>query len=221
MAGRILVNRIRLGILALPIAGAMELATTVLVWSGDTSADRDWAELVISVRYEVAQLTDLLALVLYLFGAFALYAYLARTRAEHWAIAGLILGVVYLVSLIVVTAIDTQVEPFVGQQYLEGRQSAVEIYEPRGQLPGFVSLTYDWSGYASFAFFSIAIWRSRLLPQGTVILLGAFAILTPVAFTVNTRIGFLGYLLIAIAEMWVAWVIWRQLAPAGARSRVR
>lgn len=137
MAGRILVNRIRLGILALPIAGAMELATTVLVWSGDTSADRDWAELVISVRYEAAQLTDLLALVLYLFGAFALYAYLARTRAEHWAIAGLILGVVYLVSLIVVTAIDTQIEPFVGQQYLEGRQSAFEIYESRGATPWF------------------------------------------------------------------------------------
>ena len=141
------------------------------------------------------------------------------TRAERWALAGLIFGVVYTVSLIIVVASDSAVEPLVGRRYLEGHQDAFAVFGEVADediLPGFAALTHDWSGYASFASFGVAIWRSGMLPQGAAILLVAFAVLTPVAFAVGAGLGFLGYLLMAIAEAWVAWSVWR-LPPAKTR----
>ena len=127
MPGALAESRIRLGILALPVAGMLQLSTTLLVWGVDTRSDRDWAELVVSARHEAAQFVDILSLVLYLLGAFALYAYLSETRAERWALAGLICGVVYMVSFIVAIASDSAVEPLVGRRYLEGHQDAFAL----------------------------------------------------------------------------------------------
>ena len=217
-------SRIRLGILALPVAGALELTTTLLVWGEDTRADRPWAELVVSARYEAAQLVDAVSLVLYLFGVFALYAYLAGTRAERWALAGLVFGVVYLVSSVIGIASDTAVDPLIGRRYLEGHRDAFAVYEQMARedaLPGLYALTHGWSGYASFALFGVGIWRSGLLPQGAAILLAAFAVMTPVAYSVDAGLGFLGYLLMLIADAWVAWAVRRQLSPVKSRPRVR
>lgn len=225
MPGEVAASRIRLGILALPIAGALELATALLVWNVDTRSDRNWAELAVSTRYEAAQFVDILSLVLYLFGVFALYAYLNGTRAERWALAGLVFGVVYTVSVIVVIASDTAVEPLLGRRYLEGDSDVYAMYSREAAdedvLPGFSGLTHGWSGYASFVLFGVAIWRSGLLPQGAVILLLAFAVLTPVASEVSASLGFLGYGLMVIAEAWVAWSVWRQLSPTKPRPRLR
>jgi len=221
--GTVAVNRIRLGILALPIAGVMELATTVLVWSEDTRADRDWAELVVSTRYEAAQSIDLLSMVLYFFGVFALYACVVGTRGERWALGGLIFLVVYMVSWILVTGTAAAVDPFVGRQYLEGQEDAFAIYESRGYtgaLSDAVLFAYDRVQYAGFLLFGIGIWRSGLLPQGAVILAIAFAVLTPVAGAVSAGLGFLGPLLLVIAEAWVAWAVWGRFSPTKARPRV-
>ncbi len=217
-------SQIRLGVLALPVAGALELATTLLVWGEDTRADRDWAELVVSTRYEAAQLVDVVSLVLYLFGAFALYAYLAATRAERWALGGLVFGVLYVVSSVIGIASDATVEPLVGRRYLEGHPDAFAVYgevAKEDALPGLYTLTHGWSGYVSFASFGVGIWRSGLLPQSAAILLAAFAVLTPVAYSVDAGLGFLGYLLMLIAAAWVAWAVWRQPSPAKSRPRVR
>lgn len=155
MPTRTAVGRIRLGILALPAAGMLELATTVLVWSEDNRADRDWAQLVVSTRYEAAQFVDLLSTILYRFGIFALYACVAMTRGERWGLAGLILLVVYLVSWAVITGTDASVDPFV-------------IYESGGYtglLNDAALFAYDWGQYAGFTLFGVGIWRSGLLPQ--------------------------------------------------------
>ena len=224
MLGEVAANRIRLGILALPVAGAMELVTTVLVWGEDTRADRDWARLVTSSRYEVAQSIDLLSMVLYLFGVFALYACVVGTRGERWALGGLIFLVVYMVSWVIVTGTAAAVDPFVGRQYLQGQEDAFAIYESSGYtgaLSGAVLFAYDWVQYAGFLLFGVGIWRSGWLPQGAVILGVAFAVLTPVAWAVSAGLGFLSPLLLVVAEVWVAWAVWGQLSPAKARPRVR
>jgi hypothetical protein len=224
VAREVAANRIRLGILALPMAGMLELATTVLVWSEDTRADRDWAELVVSTRYEAAQFVDLLSTVLYLFGIFALYACVAMTRGERWSLAGLIVLVGYMVSWAVITGTDASVDPFVGRQYLEGHEDAFAIYESGGYtglLNDAALFAYGWGQYAGFMLFGIGVWRSGLLPQGAVVLGIAFAVLTPIAWAVSAGLGFLGPLLLVIAEAWVAWAVWRQLSPMKLRSRVR
>jgi len=202
----------------------MELATTVLVWREDTRADRDWAELVVSTRYEAAQSIDLLSTVLYFFGIFALYACVVGTRGERWALGGLISLVFYMVSWVVITGADASVDPFVGRQYLEGREDAFAIYESRGYTGAWsdtVLFAYDWGQYAGFLLFGIGIWRSGWLPQGAVILGIACAVLTPVAWAVSSGLGFLGPLLIVIAEVWVAWAAWVQLSPTKARPQAR
>ncbi len=88
-------------------------------------------------------------------------------------------------------------------------------------LPGLYTLTHGWSGYVSFASFGVGIWRSGLLPQSAAILLVAFAVLTPVAYSVDAGLGFLGYLLMLIAAAWVAWAVWRQPSPAKPSPRAR
>ncbi len=223
MPGKVALNRIRLGILALPVAGAMELATTVLVWSEDTRADREWAELVVSTRYETAQFADLLSAVLHLIGIFALYACVAMTRGERWALGGLIFLVVYMVSWVAITGAAASVDPFVGRQYLEGHKDAFAIYGSGGYT-GFhsnaVLFAIDWFLYPGFVLFGVGIWRSGMLPQGAVILAIAFTVLTPVAGAVSAGLGFLGPLLLVIAEAWVAWAVWGSFSPTKARPRV-
>jgi hypothetical protein len=125
-------KRIRLGVLALPVAGALQLATVALVWGEDTRSDRDWAELVVSARYEAAQVADLLSVIFYVFGFFALYACMARTRGEGWALGGLVLLVPFVLSFAVVQGTAAAVDPFLGRRYLQGDEDAFAIYESAG-----------------------------------------------------------------------------------------
>jgi hypothetical protein len=105
-----------------------------------------------------------------------------------------------------------------------GREDAFAIYDSRGYTGAWsdtVLFAYDWGQYAGFLLFGIGIWRSGWLPQGAVILGIAFAVLTPVAWAVSSGLGFLGPLLIVIAEVWVAWAAWVQLSPTKARPQAR
>ena len=85
MASQVAARRIRWGVLCLPLAGLVGLES--LVVSGEyilASEDlRGFAEQVTSARFQSSLLIDHLHVLLLLVGSFALYAYLARSRAAR------------------------------------------------------------------------------------------------------------------------------------------
>jgi hypothetical protein len=219
--GEVAANRIRLGILALPLAGMLILLGDLILPNfGTLSDDAGYAETVVSTRYEVVASAYMLGDSLYLFGVFALYAYLANGPGERWGLAGLVFVVVWLVSQVIYYGSIASTEPTLGYQYLEGDKDAFMVYE-RTYFTDAVLFIFDWFAYPGFVLLGIGMWRSGTLPQGAVILGIAFLALNPVAYAVTADLALVTDLLLATASGWIAWVVWRQLSPAKAHSRVR
>jgi hypothetical protein len=194
----------------------LNLATSLLV-PPDTRTDLGYARLLVSTRYELVSLVDLLAIVLYLFGAFAVYAYLVSSRGERWALVGMVCVVFHLISLIVAVSIFTLGEPELGRRYLEGERGAFDQYVWGSEARFFDHATLfatRWLGIVGFTLFGVGIWRSGVLPQGMVVLLVAYAVLTPVALAISPDVAFVSDVLLAIAGAWAAWAVWRWPPPA-------
>lgn len=221
MPGKVAVNRIRLGIFALPVAQILILAGDLLLPEfGALSDTAAYAEAVTSTKYQVVAGAYMLGDTLYLFGVFALYAFLVGGPGERWGLAGGILVVLWLVSNVIYFGSIASTEPTLGYQYLEGNKDAFIQYEAT-PFTDAVLFVLDWFIYAGILVLGIGIWRSGTLPQGAIILGIAWVILAPIAYGVSANLTLVTDLLIAIAAGWIAWVVWRQLSPAGARSRVR
>lgn len=157
---------------------------------------------------------------LYLFGVFALYAFLAGGPGERWGLVGLVLVVLWLVSNVIYYGSIAYNEPTLGYQYLEGNKDAFLQYKasPFTNAAWFV---LDWFIYAGILLLGVGMWRSGTLPQGAIILGIAWLILGPIAYTVRADLVLMTDLLLVIATGWLAWIVWRQLSPARVRSRVR
>ncbi len=221
MPGKVATNRIRLGILALPVAQIVILVGDVLLPEFGTLSDTAaYAETVVSTKYQVVAGAYILGDTLYLFGVFALYAFLVGGPGERWGLVGLVLVVLWLVSTLIYYGNIAYTEPTLGYQYLEGNKDAFIEYEAT-PFTDAVFFVLDWVIYAGILLLGVGIWRSGTLPQGSIILGIAWVILTPIAYGVSADLTLVTDLLMAIAAGWIAWVVWWQLSPTGARSRVR
>lgn len=220
----IVANRIRLGILALPVAGMLILVGDLLLPAfGTLSGGAEYARMVVSTKYQIVSGLYALGDTLYLFGIFALYAFLAGGPGERWGLAGLVVTVVWLVSYVTYYGTIASVEPALGHRYLEGHEDAFKttVYNSAGHFNHAMFFVSVWFGYAGLALLGVGIWRSGPLPRGAVILGLAFVALNPIAYAVSNNLGLVGDLLLTGASGWIAWVVWRRRSPAKARQRVR
>lgn len=221
MARRTLVNRIRLGILALPVAGLLIfLGDLLLPEFGSLSDTAGYAKMVVSTKYQIVVGAYILGDTLYLFGVFALYAFLAGGPGERWGFIGLVFVVLWLVSEMIDYGSIAYTEPTLGYQYLDGNKDAFVDYEATF-FTSTVWFVLDWFDYVGFGFLGVGMWRSGTLPQGAIILGIAFVALNPIAYAVSADLALVTDLLLAIAGGWISWVVWLHLSPVGARSRVR
>ena len=205
----------------MPLAGILILLSDlILPGFGSLAEGAGYAETVVSRRFELVAGAYMLGDVLYLFGVFALYGFLASGPGERWGFAGLILVVLWLVSYIIYYGAIGLTEPALGRRYLEGDKDAFIAYDT-GVFTDAVFFVFDWFGYAGFVLLGVGMWRSGALPQGAVILGLAFLVLNPVAYAVTANLALVTDLLLTTAGAWIAWVVWRQLSPEKARSRVR
>ncbi len=133
---------------------------------------------------------------------------------------GLVLVVFWLISYITYYGAIGFTEPALGQKYLEGNKDAFITYDT-GLFTDAVFFVFDWFGYAGFVLLGVGVWRSGTLPQGAVVLAIAFLVLNPIAYAVTADLTLVTDLLMATAGGWIARVVWRQLSPEKARSRVR
>jgi hypothetical protein len=209
--GRVAANRIRLGILALPVGGMLILFGDLILpsfWSASEGAS--YAETVTTNRFELVACLYMLGNVLYLFGFFPLYAFLASGPGERWGLAGLVLVVLWLVSGIIYIGVTGITQPALGQKYLEGDKDAFIRAYDTGLFADAILFVYSWLQYPSFVLLGIGIWRSGPLPQGAVILGIASLALLPVAYAVTPNLMLVPDLLLAIASGWIAWVVWQE-----------
>lgn len=217
---------IRLGILALPLAGLLSLGGALGGLSGpDPDVDpRGAAQTVSTTGYFLSQFVgNVLGVTLAIFGVLALFAYLANTRIERmasWAMVLCILGFGLLLSFL---GLPTYAIPAIGQEYLNGQQNAIQIADAifGGTLFVIISLS-SLLYFVGFVLFGVAIWRSETLPRWAGVLLAVAGLLLAVPANLPF-VEVLGSILLIAAGGWIALVVLRQPTPSEpeAQPRVR
>ncbi len=217
---------IRLGALALPLAGLLalvglyssfQLGTGGILSTGDNQA-------IVSSGYFVSQLVgNALALTLLIFGVVALYAYLANTGQRALALGAMILSIVGIALLLSRLGVLAYTIPALSQSFLNGNTESIVIIDdifagPLGTIETMSLVFYS----AGFILFGVAIWRSGVLPVWAGVLLAVHAPLVAGPFSLVGSV--VGSLLAVVGGGWIALSVLRQPATrmeAEAQPRVQ
>jgi hypothetical protein len=181
-------NLIRVGILALPLAGLLALVGLLANYNvPDPRTDpRGAAQVLSSTGYFVSQFVgNVLGFTLLIFGVIALTAYLANTSVKGLALGAMVLSIVGITLILSVSGVLAYALPVVGRAYLTDQQDVVGLSGQQGARgiviailgsPAteiFVLVFFLYS--AGFILFGIAIWRSGVLRKGAAIPLALHA----------------------------------------------
>ena len=217
-------NWIRIGLIALPISGLLTMWSTLIPQPNPTTEFEAWSRFVTTTEYLISHmLGSNLGIILLIFGAIALGAYLTKGGGRSGR-----LGLVAMVIMIAANTLalmsaggwSTFAAPAIGRAYLSGLEDAMRIDVGLDYLATFmlvIALTFIGN-----VLLGIAIWRSRTLPKWAGAIWIAWAVMFYVAGVLS---GFLftssslptqpiGSLLMAISGVWIAWSVFRQPPPA-------
>jgi hypothetical protein len=172
-------NLIRVGILALPLAGLLTLVSLLGRYNTpDPRVDPELAaRAATSSGFFVSQFVGtVIGLTLLIFGILALTAYLAKTRGRGLALAGMVLSIFVIALILSAAGVLAYALPVIGRAYLNGQQDVIGIVDaifrgPAGKIFMPVFLLYS----AGFILFGVAIWRSGVLPKVAAISVGLHA----------------------------------------------
>ena len=222
MAGRVAARRIRWGVLCLPLAGLVYLQSLVVAggWIPPSEDLRGYAEQIASARFQTGLMVLHLQAALLLVGGIALYAYLAGSRAERWALAGLLTLCVSTIGSGIQLGAEVPMMP-AAEAYLNGQQDALDSAKSFEGVADLPLLVLAWALVTGLLlpllgnlFFGVAIWRSGTLPQGAAVLWAGAVVLSAVSFNPSTDLGaWIGALLVAPdlgGSGWIAWSVWQQ-----------
>ena len=172
-------NLVRVGILALPVAGLLGLVGLLSRYNTpnprvDPEAAARTAS---STGYFVTQFVgNVLGLTLLIFGVLALTAYLANTRARGLARAAMILSILGIAPVLSALGVTTYALPVLGRAYLDGRPGTLAIVEAIFDNPLRIIFVFVFVLYAAgFILFGAAIWRSGVIRKGAALSLGLHA----------------------------------------------
>jgi hypothetical protein len=172
-------NLIRLGILALPLAGLLSLVGLLSRYGtpNPRSDPEAAARAAASAGYFVSQfIGNVVGLTLLIFGVLALTAYLANTRARKLALGAMIFSILGIAPVLSALGVTTYALPMLGQAYLHGEQRVLAIVDAIFNNPLRIIFVFVFIFYAvGFILFGVAIWRSGVLRKGAAISLGLHA----------------------------------------------
>ena len=217
---------IRLGVLALPLAGLLALVglySTLQLGPGGILASGDNRAIVSSGYFMSVFWGNVLALAVLIFGVIALYAYLVNARERALALAAMILSIFGIALTLSTVGVNAYAIPALSRSYLNGRTESIRILDyifagPLGTISTLVFLLYS----AGFILFGIAIWRSGVLPKWAGVLVAVHAPLISGPFSVVGTV--VGALLALVGGGWIALSVLRGPAAQAepeAPSRVR
>lgn len=222
--GGLSIPTVRVGLLALPLAGLLTLWATVAGAAffdyPETQVDpREVAQAYDSTSYFLSQFVGyVVGFTLLAFGIFALTVYLSDIRGERWALGAMVLGILGIGLLLSRYGLRTYAVPALGGAYLNGDQGAVEMVnvifgDPTRSVFYAAFLLYS----VGFILFGFAVWGSETLPRWAGVLLALHAPLLsaplPEPFSV------LGSLLLLAGGSWIAFTVLRR-PPARVRAQV-
>jgi hypothetical protein len=217
---------IRLGVLALPLAGLLALVGLYsnfklgpggILASGDNRA-------IISAGYFLSVLLGyVLALTVLIFGVMALYAYLANTRARALALGAMISSIVGIALILSRLGVIAYTVPALSRSFLNGNPESIRILDyifsgPLEVIDNVSLLLYS----AGFILFGVAIWRSGVLPRWAGVLVAVHAPLISGPFSIVGSV--VGSLLAVVGGGWIALSVLRSppiRMEARAEPRVR
>ncbi len=217
---------IRLGILALPLAGLLALVglySTLQLGPGGILASGD-NQAIVSTGYFVSVFFgNVLALTVLIFGVIALYTYLADGRQRALALGAMILSIVGIALILSRLGVLAYTIPALSQSFLNGNTESIIILDeifagPLGTVENMSFLFYS----AGFILFGVAIWRSGALPVWAGVLLAVHAPLVAGPFSLVGSV--VGSLLAFVGGGWIALSVLRQPAArveAEAQPRVQ
>ena len=214
---------VRLGLLALPLAGLLTLLATIASTAffdfSDTAVDpEEVAQAYSSSGYFLSQFAGyVLGLTLLTLGVFALTVYLSDIRGERWTLGAMVLSILGIGLLLSHYGLRAYAVPALGGAYLCGEQGAVEMANAIFGDPTRSVFYAAFLLYAvGFILFGFAVWGSGTLPQWAGVLLALHAPLLsaplPDVFSV------LGALLLLVGGGWVALTVLRR-PPARMRAQ--
>lgn len=159
---------IRLGIVALPLAGLLKLAGQFGTFNsvGLGVPDREAARVVSGTGFFVGEFAgSILPVILTIFGVIALFAYLAPLPAGRWATAALVSSIAGLALILPALGVLNYAFPAIGRAYLAGQGDAFGIADAFFQLPWLAIFFPAFLYPGGTILFGIGIWRSGALPR--------------------------------------------------------
>ena len=217
---------IGIGLLGLPLYGALTIWSSL---EGQPDADTQleaWARYVTTNYYVIGHVFgSILGLICLIFGAFALGAYLATSRAGRlglWAMAITVLGSALFLPLQGVTTFSAPEE---GQAVLAGLEE-FEALPPifANTVFGLTGLVVIVLGFVGHVLVGVAVWRSGTLPRWAGALWAGANVLMYSSLVYGQTIGpastpFTVPLGAAVLVISGAWMVWGALSgPSGAQA---
>jgi hypothetical protein len=195
---------VRLGMLALPLAGLLALVGlygTLKLGAGGILATGDNRAIVSTGFFASVFLGNVLALTVLIFGVVALHAFLANSGEKLLATGGMILSIVGIALMLPRLGVIAYAVPALSRSFLNGDPETIRIIDsifagPLGTIETVTMPIYS----AGFFLFGIAIWRCGVLPRwaGVMISLHAPLITGPLVGSVA------GALLALVGGGWIA-----------------
>lgn len=210
-----------IGLLGLPLYGALTFWSSLNPQPDPNTHLEAWSRFVTTNHYVLSHLFgSILGIIFAIFGAMALGAYLARSRAGRLGLVAMVITVFGSALFLTIGGVSTFAAPEEGQAVLAG----VEEYEalpPIFANTVFIA-TFGTSTLLLFVgnlLLGVAVWRSWTLPRWAGALLAAAAVfMYPLGLLYAMTIGaastpptvLVGALLIVVGGAWVAWSVLRR-----------
>ncbi|AFD05305.1 hypothetical protein [Solitalea canadensis] len=167
---------------------------------------KEFAALVTSGPYQWWAARGFVGVLMEMIGTITLYQILAKTKAEKWAFAGLLLSLTHQILGCGVFAVIQFLFPVIGQEVLNGNTEIIKYASINGGLAILfgISLISTLSGLALMA---VAIFKSGVLPKwsGWIVFLGFALIPFP-----GVALQFIANTLWGGAYFWMAIHIYRR-----------
>src|ERR671921_2745369 len=225
---------IGIGLLGLPLYGALTLWSSLSAQPDPDTQLRAWARYVTTTEYVIGHLLgSILGLIFLIFGVFALSAYLAASRAGRMGLWAMVLTVLGSALFLPLQGVTTFSAPEEGQAVLAGLEE-FEALPPifANTVFGLTGLVVIVLGFVGHVLLGVAVWRSGRLPKWAGALWAAAHVLMYLSLVYAATIGpastpptvLVGAVLVVISGTWIAWRVLRrpsvQAVGLGARPRV-
>jgi len=211
----------RRGIYALPAAAILTAVPWLFILSHPSvkTDPQGYARSVTSTGQAVGAYLYLAGFMCLLLGLFALYGYLARTRASSWAGVGLIVSVVGIVLALPIFGVVGLANQVLADVYLGGHKdvSAAMVLMAGGTFSDRINNYFGVIIYVSLfgaIANAVAVWRSGSLPKVAGILVAAGFVLS---MSISPFIAWAGAVCLLIGGVWMARSVSHAPSAAGAR----